>query len=146
MTAQKASDSPPLPDDPKIAGLLQLTDKWREAKHNEDAWKAIRNEASEKILELLRDELPSKGTYSEYANTMGLKIVTGYTEKWDQEKLVDLFCELPMEIETTCFKKEFKPTKKMIDSLKELHPEEYSKLIDAATLTPKNPAVTVGDV
>jgi hypothetical protein len=66
----------------------QLCDKWRDAKARMEAAASEKYNIECELYELLKDEIPDKGTYTR--KELGLKIVTGYTEKWDQETLATL--------------------------------------------------------
>lgn len=80
--------------------------------------------------------LPDKGT----THATGIKITTGMSEKWNQEKLIEIErtwarkSNLPFP-----FKQEYKADGKAINYLRENVTEAYAALQDALTLTPKKP-------
>ena len=57
------------------------------AKQEEQSWNQQRIAIESEIYELVEKDLPDKGTY---ALDSGMKIATGFTEDWDQEKLSNL--------------------------------------------------------
>jgi hypothetical protein len=86
------------------------------------------------IYNEVEDQLPDRGTF-QFGD---IKIVTGFTEKWDQAKLNEIYnvWDQPLKFP---FKGEWKPDGKAISYLRENAPEAYRMLSDALTLTERKP-------
>lgn len=121
-----------------------LAQKLREANAKVSAAKAELENVQAEIYTAVEavKPLPEKGT----THATGVKIVTGLTEKWNQEKLV--------EIERTWarksnqpfpFKQELKADGKAISYIRDNVPESYAVLQEALTLTPKKPSFEAED-
>jgi hypothetical protein len=119
--------------------IESLTQAWKDAKWEETKAAAKRIAIESDIYELVRDQLPGKGTFT--AET-GMKIATGYAEKWDQESLNKAYQRWPSSVPFP-FKGEWKPDGKAVAYVRDNLPEEYSLLRDALTLTPKKPTFSV---
>lgn len=118
------------PIDPQLAINLRIaTANLKIAQKNvEDAQVAIYNAGGDKI--------PPKGT----VHLTGVKVATGYTDKWDQVKLAVIEGLWPSKSNLPFpFKKEFKADGKAVSYIRDNTPEAYAILEDALTQTPKKP-------
>lgn len=108
--------------------LEKLTAAFDEAKQLEDKAKDVRLQVEEEILGRVEKELKDAGT-----NWFGpLKIITGFTNKWDQDKLKNIResnQELPWPFEV-----EFKPMSDRIEWMKENYPDFWKK-VESSALT-----------
>lgn len=117
--------------DPQLSENLRIAKaKFAVAKKEvEDCEIAIYN-AAEKSL-------PEKGT----AHVTGVKIVTGYTEKWDDDALAIIEQTWAQTSNLAFpFKKTYKPDGKSITCLRENAEVAYKILAVALTVTPKKPS------
>lgn len=118
----------------------QLAENLRVAKVELDAAKKKVEAAEIAIYNAAEPHLPEKGT----VHVTGVKIATGYTEKWDQAQLAEIETTWPRKSNSPFpFKKEFKADGKSITYMKENAPESYSVLEPALTITPKKPVFTL---
>ena len=88
------------------------------------------------LYNAVKHTLPDKGT------TMldsGMKITTGFTEKWDQSVLANMEWVAPVPFP---FIAEYKPDAKQVAYIRENVPAAYKILSNALTLTPKKPIFT----
>lgn len=118
----------------KIDELSELTTLWLDAKKSEQDANRERLSVEARILELVT--LKDKGTNN---LETGLKIVTGYTEKWDQEFISDAASNWTSELPFP-FKTEFKPVKALLDVIESADAGKYRALQKALTLTPSKPS------
>ena len=114
--------------------LQQLTDDWNQYKANEQHFNRMRLKVEVEILKLVKGDLKEKGT-----NTLetGLKVVTDYTEKWDQEAITAIEWDSTLPFP---FKTEYKPVKALLDIVKASDIPKYVQLQKALTLTPCKPS------
>ncbi len=122
--------------------LVDLKDQLKEAKTAEKQANTRRINIESAIYEIVKGELVAKGT-NNFVDA-GLKIVTGFTEKWDQEQLIEAR-DLWKHNIAFPFKAELKPVAKDISYLKEHAPEAYKEIEQALTLTERKPTFTVVD-
>lgn len=97
--------------------LVELTEAWITSKIIEQEANRERLSIEARILELCKDKIVEKGTTN---LSTGLKVATGFTERWDQESLnymYDTFTD--DERKRFPFKREFKPSNEKIKILKE---------------------------
>lgn len=119
--------------------LASLTEAWKEAKQNEQQWNQQRIAIESAIYELTAPDLPDKGTHT---TDTGMKITTGFSEDWDQEKLNAAYQNWPADVKFP-FAGTWKPDGKAISYLRENAPSHYALLSPALTLKPKKPAFSV---
>ena len=119
--------------------VATLTARWQETKATLEAAQAAHLQSEVDLYNAVRADLPSKGTLT---LDTGLKIVTGFTEKWDQEKLGEIYNAWDAPVKFP-FKGEWKPDGKAISYLRENAPDAYRKLSDALTMTEKKPAFSM---
>ena len=121
--------------------LSTLTLQWQGAKHREREANVARIGIESRIYELVADQLPHKGTTT---LDTGIKIVTGYSENWDQEEVQRAYETWPHESGVEFpFQGTWKPDGKAISYLRENYPDAYRLIQGALTLTPKKPAFSV---
>ncbi len=120
--------------------IEQLRKRLSVVKATEEAAKKERLTIEREIIGLLADELKEQGT----TNIHGLKIVTGYTRKWDQAELQGLV-ERGIPPKLFPFKVEYKEDKKMSDYLANNEPDVWEKIAKALTLTPRKPSVSIAE-
>ena len=119
--------------------LTQLTHEWKAAKQAEADATARRIAVESRIYELTHTELPEKGTHT---LPSGMKITTGFTEEWDQDRLTAAYQGWPEGIKFP-FAGTWKPDGKAIGYLRENAPATYALIQPALTLKPKKPAFSV---
>lgn len=122
------------------AELELLTQAWQRAKADEEAANARRIAIESDIYQLVEDSLPDKGTTT---LETGMKIVTGFTESWDQEKIADVQESLWPSDAPFPFKREWKPDGRAISSLRDYQPRLYQLIADCLTLKPRKPSFSV---
>jgi len=120
--------------------LERLTEAWKYAKEMEQHWNQERVQIESDIYELETKHLPEKGTYT---TAEGMKIVTGYTEEWDQSTLAKAYHAWPLDRAKFPFISVFKPDSKTIGVLRESVPDLYAIIRPALTLKPKKPAFSL---
>lgn len=127
-------------DSPEVKMQLEaLTRSWKAAKEREEQAKAERLAIEAEGLELVKAALPDKGTTT---FDTGLKIETGFTESWDQERVQLAHDNWPSNLKFP-FKGEWKPDNKAISYIRDNEPLAYRLLSDCLTLKPKKPAFSV---
>jgi hypothetical protein len=119
--------------------LEELSSKWKEAKRREQEANALRISIESDIYSLVCGTLPDKGTTT---LATGMKIVTGYSESWDQAALNSAYEIWPSNVPFP-FKGEWKADGKAINYVRKHLPEDYALIRSALTLTPKKPAFSV---
>jgi hypothetical protein len=119
--------------------INELTTQWQQTKAALEAAQEAHLQSEIAIYEAVKDTLPDKGTTT---LDTGLKIVTGYTESWDQEKLNEVYnaWDFPMAFP---FKGEWKPDGKAVSYLREHAPQLYGKISYALTMKPKKPSFSM---
>ena len=118
--------------------IEQLKAKLAKLKAEEAAVRAERIKTEQEIVGLLADELKEHGT----TNIHGLKIVTGYNRKWDQEQLAELVArQIPIKLFP--FKTEYKEDRAKSKYIENNEPEVWAEIQKALTLTPKKPSVSI---
>lgn len=119
-----------------------LSQKLREATAKVSAAKADLENVQAEIYTAVEavKPLPEKGT----THATGIKITTGLTDKWNQEKLVEIERTWARKSNNPFpFKQEFKADGKAINYIRDNTPEAYAALQEALTLTPKKPSFEV---
>lgn len=116
--------------------IKALKDKWIEAKANEDAARKERLQVEQWLVDLMGKDLPEKGTTKVCE---GMKVTTGYNEKWDQELLADIL----KNISYAPFEVVYKPIRSELDALQKMHPKDWMTLQRALEVTPKKPSFKV---
>ena len=124
---------------PPMTEEEKLTARWRTAKKAVQAAQDHLLAIEVEIWNHEKHRLPPKGTTT---LDTGLKIVTGFTEKWDQESLNKAYqgWEAPVPFP---FKGEWKPDGKAISYLQQNLPEHYRTLQDALTISEKKPSFSM---
>lgn len=117
-----------------------LIDEWKYCKEQEVIWSAKRIQTESKLYELNQHNLPDKGTHT---TPEGMKITTGYTEKWDDAEVAKAYQSWPVESVKFPFETAYKPDGKAISVMRENLPELYKLLQPALTITPRKPAFSV---
>jgi len=113
----------------------ELATKLKLAQQRETAAKQERLAVEEEILTAYADEIKPEGT-----NNLGpFKIVTGYTRKWDNDKLNELATRIKPEFFP--FAVQYKENTKLTKSIETANPELYNELATALTLKPKKPSI-----
>lgn len=120
--------------------LSELIEKWHSAKLAEKAAQNDRLNIEKQIAELV--DLPENGP-TDIGD--GMKINTGYTRKWDQEKLAELKTVADLPERLFPFKIEFKEDANKAKYIQQNEPQLWEYFLDALTLTPKKPAFTYKD-
>ncbi len=120
--------------------LARLTDAWKIAKQQEEAFKETRITIESEIYELKRAEIPEKGVLT---LDTGMKIATGFTEDWDQSALATAYQQWPVESVKFPFTSVYKAEGKAIGVIRESIPDLYRLIQPALTLKPKKPAFSV---
>lgn len=124
-----------------MTDLSTLTQQWQGAKRREQEANAARIDIESKIYELVASQLPDKGTTT---LDTGMKIVTGFSESWDQEAVQRTYEQWPHESGVKFpFQGTWKSDGKAISYLRENCPDAYRLIQGALTLTPKKPAFSV---
>jgi hypothetical protein len=118
--------------------LEQLANEWKIHKAAERAANEKRLLVESKIVDMIGNELPDKGTY----NCLGiLKITTGFNEKWDQQVLADIVQDPVWTLDVPFpFVPEWKPTNSAIKHYRDNVPEVYAVLTTALRSDPKKPS------
>lgn len=112
-----------------------LTQAWIATKANLAAAQEAHLRSEIALYNAVKERLPEKGTTT---LETGLKIVTGYAEKWDQERLSEIYNAWDEAVKFP-FKGEWKPDGKAISYLRENAPQAYKKLSEALTMAEKKP-------
>ncbi len=116
--------------------LEELTEIWRSSKLAEQEANRERLSAEARILELCHDQIKEKGTTN---LPTGIKIVTSFTEKWDQESIAERYNDWCSDLPFP-FKTEFKPIKELMDVISENEPSVFGEIQAALTLSPSKPS------
>lgn len=119
--------------------LEELTVAWSSAKASEEAAKNARYEIECEIYNLVQNQLKESGVNNFPG---GLKITTGISRKWDQEKLSMLAQGWPKD-QRFPFAIQWKEDSKRVSILKEDSPDLYEQLEDALTTDVKKPTFAV---
>ena len=120
--------------------LQSLAVEWNGCKQAVKEAQARLLQAEIAIYEAVKTELPEKGT-----STFGpIKVVTGFTESYDQSALNIAYEQWPDGIPFP-FMGEWKPDGKQLSYLRDHRPELYDRLTSAITIKPKKPAFAVKD-
>ncbi len=115
-----------------------LLDNYKAAKMAADLADRAVLEAQYAIFESVKDKLPEKGT----THFEGLKITTGFYEKYDQDILQELKTTWKANVPFP-FKEELKPDGTAIKYVKENIPGAYKEICKALTLTDKKPSFSL---
>lgn len=124
----------------------QLISKWTYFKQIEKGANENRIDAENKLLDMVKDDLRNRGTNN---FPLGLKIVTGETESWDQAELSKLFKRYnsqDIHLPYFPFETQLKPNNKKIQAI--LADVKYNKVYikfvaDAVTVKPKKASFSV---
>lgn len=122
--------------------LRHLTDAWKIAKQQEEAFKETRINIESEIYELKLAEIPEKGVLT---LDTGMKIATGFTEEWDQNELASVYQQWPVESVKFPFASVYKPDGKAIGVIREIIPDLYRLLQPCLILKPKKPAFSISE-
>ncbi len=117
---------------------------WKAAKQREADANLERLRAEYTLYELTRDQLKEKGTNSFEG---GLKIITGFTETYDADKIYNAFIESDnMGVIKFPFKIEYKPVSIDMKALEEFYPNVYKEcILPHLIVKPKKPSFSVGE-
>lgn len=116
---------------------VKLVEQLRIAKNTLAVAEQAVLDAESAIYLAAQSKLPEKGT----TNFTGVKIVTGFYEKWNQEKLKEIETTWPRKSNLPFpFKREFKADGTAISYIRENSKEAYDALADALVLTPSKPS------
>ena len=124
----------------------ELIVAWQIYKDLEKEYNAKRIETENKLLDIVKNDLNTRGTTN---LPLGLKIVTGETESWDQAELATLLTKYEAEgVDLPCFpfKRQLKPDNKQIIALLAdvKYKDTYIKFVaNAVTVKPKKAAFSV---
>lgn len=114
----------------------QLVENLRVAKVNLAVAQQAVQDAESAIYIAAQSNLPEKGT----TNFDGVKIVTSFTEKWNDEELAVIETTWPTVSNLAFpFKKTYKADGKSITYIRENAKASYDVLARALTVTPKKP-------
>ena len=116
--------------------LTELTQKLTLAKASENAAKAARLEIEALILVEVGDLKPEGTTHIE-----NLKLVTGFTRSWSQEKLAEVSQNIKAEFFP--FSQIFKEDTKACKAIQSANPDLWDQFSGALTLKPKKTTITV---
>lgn len=120
-----------LPIDP------QLIESLKSAKANLKIAEQILLDAESAIYLAVQDKITEKGTI----HVTGCKIVTGFYQRWSEEKLTEIERTWPRKSNLAFpFKKIWKEDGKAISYIRENAADAYQELVPALTLTPKKPS------
>lgn len=120
--------------------LEKLANQWIEAKQEEQKAETKRLGIEAQIIAAAGKAIPTKGT----CHVGPLKIVTGFTDKWDQDALDLVDAKWLKKWPIFPFKSEWKPANGEINYLKENLPEAYAALKPALIETKaKKPAFSM---
>jgi hypothetical protein len=123
---------------PVTRSLDALLVDWRQAKADEEAANALRVEIERELLEHpeVRAALKEEGTV-----TVGpIKVTTGFTRAWDQERLAALHREIADAYWP--FAAEWREDRKAARVVEERFPELWAQIRPALTLKPRKPTVS----
>lgn len=115
-----------------------LIDDFRSAKSALKASQDTLQKVEIEIYKTVQHVLPEKGT----THFGEMKIVTGMTEKWEQDVLQKVYEDWTANVAFP-FKREFKAVAKDVSYVREHAPEAYGKIADALTLTPRKPSFEI---
>ena len=118
-----------------------LIAEWKAAKQAEEQGKSNRLIAESKIVDMVQNELPEKGTFH---LGKGLKIATGKSVKWDQEALTRIQLDWDQDQIDWPFKTEWKPDNKALAYIEEHHPKPYKMIATARSEEEKKPSFSEG--
>jgi len=117
--------------------INEAVDALEQAKTNFNAAKLALADAESVVLDLVGGELKEEGT----TRIGDLKLATGFTRRWDQDKLTNMIHDIRAEYWP--FRTEFKEDRKASKVLAERFPELWQTLSPALTLTPRKPSITI---
>ena len=124
----------------------QLISKWQRFKQAEKDANENRIDAENKLLGMVKDDLRSRGTNN---FPLGLKIVTGETESWDQaelSKLLQCYNSQDIDLPYFPFEHQLKPNNKKIQAILSnvKNSKVYIKFVaDAVTVKPKKASFSI---
>ena len=122
------------PIDPQLVVNLKI------AKANLEIAKQNVTDAESAIYVAGGSNIPKKGT----VHFTGVKIETGFTEKWNQDQLTEIEQTWARKSNLAFpFKREWKPDGKALTYIRENAAEAYKVLEAALTTTDKKPACTL---
>ncbi len=119
-----------------------LTRSWQYAKDQVEVAKELLLSVEYEIWSTVGAAVPEKGTTN---FDSGLKIETGFAEKWDQEMLAEICSHWGEHTQGYLwpFKTEYKKDGKRLELLKEMDPAAYNAVMLALTMQKKKPAFSV---
>lgn len=121
--------------------IEDLTNAWKFAKRELEEAKELLLKVEYEIWENVGREVPEKGTTN---FDSGLKIETGFTEKWAQDIISELHAKWdPERAPFWPFKAEWKKDGKRLELLRETYPVMYAEVMRALELQKKKPAFSV---
>lgn len=118
----------------------QLVENLRIAEANAKAASKALTDAQFAIFDAAKDRIPPKGTT--YFN--GVKVSTGFYDKWDQEMLQEIQKNWTANLKFP-FKNELKAIANDLKYIKENAPSAYATLEKALTQTDKKPTFELVD-
>jgi hypothetical protein len=113
----------------------ELVQMGHRAKENIERNQKLLLDIEKALLDKNKDLIKEKGTTN---LDCGIKIVTGFTEGWEQQKLHEIYSGGNWPLWP--FKGEWKPDNKSLKVLEESFPQHYHRLCEALTMKPKKPA------
>lgn len=116
-----------------------LTLQWEAAYRKKKYAEAELLDIEVAIYELVKKELPAKGTY--HTGT-GMKIVTGLKEEWDMEAVDAMAAKWDKDYNFP-FKTEYKPDAKAIGYIRENVPSLWNTMRHALTTKEKKPSFSM---
>lgn len=125
--------------------LQILKQTWLLAKQKETETRNARVEAEGEIYMYVEKQLAASGQQLKDSGVNnvgeGIKITTGFTEKWDQEALKEI--QSAWQGNLWPFKSEFKKDGALLKALAETNKDGYATVSKALTLTPCKPTFAV---
>ena len=118
----------------------ELIDNWKRTKAVLTEAQDAHMKSEYALYEDAKSDIPEKGTFH-YGD---IKIVTGFTEKWDQDAISKIYQAWDSDLKFP-FKGEWKPDGKAISYIRENASGVYKKLSEALTLSPKKPAFSLSE-
>tara|TARA_R110000803_G_scaffold28011_10_gene65137 strand:+ start:6009 stop:6404 length:396 start_codon:yes stop_codon:yes gene_type:complete len=121
--------------DNQQTALDALSAQWKECKREEKEANVKRLAVEKEFAEIL--DIPEDGILK----VAGMKIHTGYTRKWDQEKLLKLQAEIRAEFFP--FESTLKENRAVAKHVEKEFPDLWALIADALTLTPSKASFSI---
>ncbi len=116
----------------------QLIAEWKRTKAALTAAQDAHLQSEINLYNAVKERLPKKGRF----HAGDVIITTGYSEKWQQDKLNEIHNNWHFAVPFPC-KREWKPDAKQVSYIRDNLPEAYKALSESLELKEQKPAFTL---